>query len=221
MVTIRIVGSFHKEMETISHKDLFKILKAISPDIIFEELDKKSFDVIYREQKAFTLEPKAILQYLKTVSIPHVPVDTYFLSDKDVYDYEEVVKIIDKYNPEYKILAQNQLQMTLNGGFRFINSIDNNIVIDSLQQIEVDALKKINNVNYFNMYKKWQDITILREKTFIKNIVSYYASYNFKNAVFITGAEHKYSLEKNMNLNNEYPDIKWLFGLDEHLEERL
>jgi len=214
MTTLWIIASCHKEIGPFSHNELLKILKEISPDIIFEELDKETFDLIYGEQRAFTLEPKAILQYLKYSNIPHIPVDTYFFSDKDIYNYGEVVKIIDKYNPEYKFIAENQLRKTFTGGFKFINSIENNKIIERLQQIEVEVLEKIGNSDYLEWYKKWIIITNERERTFINNIIKTLEFQKYRNAVFITGAEHKYALEKTLNLNTNYPNIKWKFGLN-------
>jgi len=214
MIKVRIIASFHKENVSFNHLELLEILKRFSPDIIFEELDNDTFEIIYNKQKSFTLEPKAIMLYLKRFNIAHKPVDTYSLSDRDIKNYGSVINIIDKTNPEYRILAENQFKKTLIGGFQFLNSIENNQIIECLRKIEMDVLNKLNDSNRYNIYKKWQNITISRERTFIENINRNLESNYYKNAVFITGAEHKYSLEKNWDLNSIYPDKKWIYGID-------
>lgn len=214
MTKVRIIASFHKEIESINHLELLEILKRFSPDIIFEEFDNKTFEIIYNEQKSFTLEPKAIMHYLKQFNIAHKPVDTYSFSDRDFENYKYVINIIGKTNPEYRILVENQFKETLIGGFQFLNSIENNQIIEWLQQVEMDVLNKLNDSNCYNIYKKWQNITFSRERTFIENINRNLESTSYKNAVFITGAEHKYSLEKHLDLNALYPEKQWIYGLD-------
>lgn len=213
MTKVRIIASCHKEIASFNHLGLLEILKRFSPDIIFEELDNNTFDLIYKERKSFALEPKAILLYLKQFNVAHKPVDTYSFPDRDVKNYNYVLNIIEKTNPEYRTLAEIQLKKSLIGGFQFLNSIENNQIIECLQQIEMDVLNKLNDSNYHAIYKKWQNITISRERTFIENINRNLESTNYKNAVFITGAEHKYSLEKHLDLNAIYPDKQWIYGL--------
>lgn len=214
MKKVRIIASFHQEVASFNHLQLLEILKRFSPDIIFEELDKDTYESIYNEQKSFALEPKAIFLYLKQFNIAHKPVDTYSFSDSNIKGYRDVISIIEKINPEYRVLAENQLKKILSGGFKFLNSIENNQMLKCLQQIENDVLEKINNTNYIDMYKKWKNITNSREKNFIKNINLNLDTSFYINAVFITGAEHKYSLENNFDLNAIYPNKQWVFGLD-------
>jgi len=210
MHNIFLLSSVHREVGNCNSVELIKIIEAVNPDVIFEELDKESFEDHYGLEGPYSTETKAIYEYLKQKTIKHIPVDTYDMSDFSKIDKEYMDNIIFNCNEEYRNLLGTQLKMLNLYGFKFVNSKESIDIIIKLQNIENAVQIQMNDPKLTKIYKRWVEINNERENEFIKNVRMYCAENIFNVGLLITGAEHRKTLiEKINNHENNNPKITW------------
>ena len=212
MHTIYLLSSVHTEIGNCNSIELFKIIEAINPDVIFEELDRESFEDHYGTNGPYSTETKAIYEYSKRNNVKHIPIDTYDMSDFSKNDKKYMDETISNYNEKYRNLIDAQLKVMHLYGFKFLNSQESMDIIIELQNIEDAVQIQMNDPKLTKTYKRWKDINIKREHEFIKNVYMYCKENMFNIGLLIAGAEHRSSLIEiiNKHKNNE-PKIKWNF----------
>ena len=210
---ITVICSSHFELGNCNSKELFKIIKNVSPEIIFEEIPNDRFNAYYIEKSAYTLETDAINMYLENYNIPHIPVDTYIFSDEIHDKLKFVYNKISENNFHYNELLNEQYLMTTQNGFLFLNSSHFNNLLEKIQNIEKNVLKLLNNNELSIIHNKWMEITNNRENEIIDNIYKYSKENRYNNGVLIIGAEHgKSILSKVKEFNvKENLEINWRF----------
>jgi hypothetical protein len=213
MYKIIIFLTAHTNIGKCNSEELYKIIKIIEPEIIFEEIPYDRFDTYYIEKTAYTLESYAINMYLQNCKIEHIPVDTYNFSDdiKEKIDY--MYKAISENSKEYNEILRKQYFSMIKNGFLFLNSQENKILVENLHIIEEEIIKKLNDEELFEIYKLWMDITNNRENEIINNIYDYSYKNNYNNALLLIGADHGESIYRKMQdfNNKEKLKINWTF----------
>jgi len=108
MYNITLISTFHTEMGKCNSDELYKIIQSISPEIIFEELPVRAFDIIYsREFSDEPLEVKCIKKYLQNHNIEHIPVDID-IDERLTNNYSNyIINTFNKY-PDYQKLENEQ-----------------------------------------------------------------------------------------------------------------
>jgi len=210
MYNITLICSSHAEIGNCNPIELSKIIEAIKPEIIFEEIPYDRFDKYYEYKSAYTLETDAINMYLENNNILHIPVDTYEFPDEIQEKINVLYNSISENNPEYIKLLKEQYIMTIQNGFSFLNSDRINNIIEDIHNIEKNTLKLLNNNELFSIHNKWTEITNNRENEMLNNIYKYSKENKYNNAVLITGAEHgksilskakEYNIKENLEIN--------------------
>jgi hypothetical protein len=210
MYNITLIFSMHIQIGKCNSEELYCIIKNENPEIIFEE-----FDVLrnedeyyknghYKSQKESTLETIAIMKYIENHKVKYVPVDTYEITNfpRNMY------KKISLANGDYDKLFKENIILSGQNGFQYINSIDCNNLIEKLHMIEEEVLENTIDNKLIEDYNSWKIITNNRDIEMIKNIYKYSKKYNYNNAVFITGAEHRKSILEKINEFNSKEEIK-------------
>jgi len=173
MHNIYFLSSVHAEIGNCNSIELLKIIKAINPDVIFEELDIESFEDHYGVEGPYSTETKAIYEYLKHKNVKHIPVDTYDMNDFTKNDKKYLDDTVYNTNEEYKNILKTQLEMLKLYGFEFLNSDESSNIIMKLQYIENNVQIQNNDPKLTKIYKRWIEININRENEFINNVYMY------------------------------------------------
>jgi hypothetical protein len=192
MYNITLICTVHAELGKCTSNELYRFIDKIRPEIIFDEIPPSRYNAHFIEQTVTTLETDTIKMYLRYNNCKIIPVDSYEFSEiqKGDIDYNK----ISNNSIEYYNLCKEQFLMIIENGFEYVNSNQNMELIERIQNIEKDVLKKMDDVKLFETFKRWYKITDNRENEMLKNIYDYSACHCYNNAVFITGAEHKKSI---------------------------
>ena len=217
MGRITLVCTVHRERGLCNEDELRRILYAIGPDVIFEEIRQSDFDSHYRDESRHTLEMRAVLRYLKVRPARQVPVDNFVIPgdpaglrrDIDiVFDYAESNSI------EYLALVAERNQKTFHLGFRYLNSPE----FEALSKKECELLEKSIALSARDDLKRglstWNDLLRRREASMVENIYGFCRRSEFREGVFLVGAEHIWSIaddiEKRMQTENNL--VAWNIG---------
>lgn len=186
---ITFISTIHKEIGNCSAEELYKIIKKLSPEIIFLEAVDDTYSeyekILFSTWGQFhkKLEIAAIQKYNLNTSFEYVPVCENGLSDafdrknKIVCENREMQQLIDNYN----FLAEKQ-------GFKFLNSLES---INLQEEMRVLETRVLNNNELDEIVKA--DIEAY-EKPMIRNIYSYCNNNHFSSAIFMCGVAHRKSI---------------------------
>lgn len=214
---IHLIFTRHKENGACNAYELYRVIDAIKPEIIFEELSYGNYDKSYHSGTLKTLETDAIKMYLKNNSVDHIPVDTFELPksyDEDV-DYMLDIIINNKRIPEsFKlrtVIEQQQLLGNLHG-FSFLNSNHNNLLFKEINSL-IEEIVRIKNEERLTHIHMLQKVVIQqREDEILSNIYNYSKVHHYKKALVFIGAGHRESFLKKIRICKEQqPFLDWLF----------
>jgi hypothetical protein len=210
MYNITIIFSMHLEIGNCNSKELYKIIEKENPEIIFEEFDVNRTEGEYyknghyKYQKGSTVETIAVMNYLEKNNVVYIPVDTYEIT----YFPTDMYKKISSVCEEYDELFQQNILLSSEHGFPYLNCIKCCDLLEKLHSIELDVINKLNDKLLFEDYKAWQLITTNRDNEMLKNIYEYSKNHSYNDAIFIVGAEHRKSILDKINDYNSKETIK-------------
>jgi len=179
--------------------ELQKIIAAVDPEVIFEELSYSNFHKCYIEDSLITLETNAIKRYMQTQSVEHIPVDTFELPDRY---YEQIERMYDRiYNSnmikesrQMRALT-DQLDVLCSGhGFDFLNSDRNDAFFDRLSQLKEATLSAIKDESLFAISRMEKEVIEKREDQIIRNICNYTQLHAYNRALLLIGSGHRMSI---------------------------
>jgi len=215
MHNIHFLSSCHGEIGNCNPLELYKIIKAINPDVIFEELDVSQYNNHYGKEGPFSTETKAISEYIQYRNIPHIPVDTYPIEKISRSDKKYMDDTFYHEDSEYRQLLEAQYKYMYLHGYKFLNSDEYMELFSKLQNIESGIRDKTHNHELKNIYDIWIETNNNREIEIIGNIYNYCKQNIFDVGLLIMGAEHKVSLKSKLKgyINND-TKINWCYWHD-------
>lgn len=211
MYNITLLSSFHNELGKCNSTELYKIIEEIQPEVIFEELSRDVFNMIYSGGwSPRSLEAITIKKYLKQYSIKHIPVDTCEKSEADFFNGYD---IISNKSFEYTQLLKQQLLLISLHGYLFLNNKSHIELLDKMHIIEEDVLSDMNDFELSNQYRLEMNLHDRREDKMLENIYNYSKQYPYDTALFVCGAEHRKSvIEKILKCEwDEKIKLNWVF----------
>jgi hypothetical protein len=214
MYEIILISSFHAIHGKCNPNELYRIIEAIKPEIIFEELSFDGFDEIYSPfYQPQTIEAITIKAYLQKYHIKHFPVDNYPIKETDLLSDAQVIWDNSK---EYRELWTQKLSKIGQYGYSFLNSNECIEMLDKTNVIEETVLLEINNIKLLNEHKAEEALHDKRENEMLKGIYNYSKQYPFNKAIFICGAEHRKPLKKKIQEYETKENLKlnWTFYND-------
>ena len=220
MYNITLISTRHDEYGLCTHDELYKIIAAINPEVIFEEIPPSYFNAYYVAKTRRNLESDAINKYLENHNIPHIPVDSDDVPPescfKDLqYMHERVERLTDRNGFDYRNSIDRNKSYTGMYGFKYLNSIGcMNLAKVTNDAIE-NGLQAINDKRLFEIRQLWKDVHDKRETTMISNIYNYSKEHAFDNAVFTLGSAHRASIIQKIQEHEKTSEIKlnWIFSL--------
>jgi pheromone shutdown protein TraB len=215
MHNITLIGTFHSENEKCNSDELYKIIKSISPEVIFEELPNNLFDRFYNGNQISDepLEVKCIKKYLQNHNIKHIPVDIDVSPKLSSSEINYMFDTFRKYDV-YRKLDNEQNLLTAQYGFAYLNSNKCSELFDKKKITEKNLMGfEINKNILFHIYKLFHEEQDNRENEMLKNIYNYSKENQYNQAVFLIGSAHRNSLMQKITEYETKNKIKlnWTF----------
>jgi hypothetical protein len=215
MHKITLVCSVHHENGRCTAEELQKILRAIGPEVVFEEVRPADFDG--HQQSKLTLEAQAISRYCESRTIRRVPVDQYndneataelrALMDR-VFDFVE-----ERSSETYQDLWDEREALTHQQGFQYLNSVAFEKTTEEIEAIEDLTIRGTGDPDLIRGLDWWREVHKRREAEMIHAIFGYCRDHAFDTGVFLVGAAHKASIVKAIRAREsaEAGLIDWTF----------
>lgn len=216
MYNVAVLFTQHEANGMCNTDELFKILRSVQPDVIFEEIGYEVYDQIYFQKIRTTLESNAIKFFLLTNDVEHIPVDTFDRPESYRTGGNHLADELQKHFHKSERLkrAFNQLKYQSEvGGFPFLNSDQNDILLDEIELEENQILAALTDDYLIQMNQSIKEVNSKRDEVMIDNIYKYAADRTFQKAVFLIGSGHRRSIKTKLaNIAPRYGvEITWHF----------
>lgn len=226
MYNITLIGTIHSENGKCNPDELYKILKDINPEVIFDELPihyadiyfSDSFDaycansiLLNRRPPVVPLEVKCLQKYKQKYDIKIFPVDIDLT--KKLHEYQQEIYFLFstffKYE-DYKMLDNERETLIAQEGFHFLNSNKFLEFSEKKDIIEKNIMEsEIQKNRLLNIYKLFHaEQHDNRENAMLQNIYNYSKGNQYNQAVFLIGAEHKKSIMRKITEYEKLSEIK-------------
>lgn len=216
MKKITLICTEHQTRGACNSDELYKILEAIEPKVIFEEMPLSAFDDYYINKSRNRLETDTIILYKKKNQIEHIPVDHDDIENqlRIVNKNKQVHIKVEKRSRTYCHLIDTHIEYCYQYGFKYLNSKCCEDLHKALDTEIVEVLKIIENENLTAIYKEFcETLTHKRESVMLENIIKYSMENDFERGVFFIGAGHRYTIiEKIQELEKTQNNIKWNYN---------
>jgi hypothetical protein len=125
MYNITVISTDHTESGKCNSDELYKIIKSINPEVIFEEMPNSLFNIVYNSNlltlpSYAPLELKCVKKYLQNHNTKHFPVDidsSPKLSKDEIFMFNTFAK-----NEDYTKLESEYNSIKKQEGLDFLNS---------------------------------------------------------------------------------------------------
>lgn len=217
MCSIILIATGHRENGLCNSSELLKVIEEINPDVIFEEVPPGKFHMLYAGQLQDSLESFTIKEYLKTRSIPHIPVDLDLNESFGInfrMDVKQMDDVIEYYSPQCSHLMNLHASNAARYGFPYLNSQRCNTLLEKRHQLEDMAIRNINKAELLATHNKWLEFLAVREKEMIRNIYDFSANNRYEKGLFLVGAEHRKPIMNRIPEFEKNPKqkINWIFN---------
>lgn len=225
MQNVTLVCTHHSEIGNCNAGALFEIIESIRPEVIFDEIPKSSYEIYYgdsfdlhymqytllkRNAPFVPLEVKSIKKYRQNNIVEIKPVDIDVRGTLSKYE-GEILFMINTFfkNEEYKNLDKENDALIEQKGFDYLNSdlfLDFIIRKESLEKdiIETET-EKDRLLTIYNVFQRIQYDE--RENAMLQNIYSYCKLKQYRQAVFLVGAQHKRSIMRKISQYEKLSEI--------------
>jgi len=157
MKSIYLLGTTHEEKDLTTIEDLYKKLKEIDPDCIYEEVPVDMAEDIYINHKyPDSIEVKAIRKYLQdkpelqhiAIDLDHLPQISNLINDEDIENLVE--DYMEKQSKKCKAsLISDKIRILDSQGHKIINSKKHQNLVLKLNKITYKYLLKNNKDLYY------------------------------------------------------------------------
>ena len=221
MHKITLVCSVHRENGLCNAGELLKILRAIEPETIFEEVRPSDFDSYYKNKRS--LEAQAITKYAESKLFKQVPVDRYDmpanLTAEIKRDVDRVFNYVEQKSEEYRVLMDENDNSVSRYGFKYLNSVAFATLMARKSEIEEKTIIETGDHGLIRALQWWCHHIQRRELEMVSNIYDYCRKNVFDTGVFLVGAAHKTGIVKEIEkyASMEADLINWNFAYDSRI----
>lgn len=216
MYKVTLISTEHRESGKCNSDELYKIIKSINPEVIFEEeTNDEKYHSYYNEEDSFkSLEIQTIIKYKQNHTVENIPVDgepDQYLSFKE---WEYMDDFFKQY-AAYKQVIKEHCSLRNKYGFAYLNGercseLFIKMKLTEQQLISFSGFKKDILTRYYTLFEKKHEV---RENTMLQNIYKFSKENQYDQAVFLLGYAHRKSMEQKI-LEYESKDtfkINWSF----------
>jgi hypothetical protein len=209
MHNITLVNTYHSEKGNCNLNELYKIIEAINPEVIFEELSPSHYNDCYVEKEGNKLETNTIIKYMENHQVEHIPVDyVEKLSQTFMNLYKSMHLKLGQRSHGYRNYIDSNSYFKSLYGFYYLNSNDSIKMNDWLDNEIEETLKYINDEKLIQTNKTWLDFMSNREDVMISKIYDYCKEHDFERGMFYIGAGHRSAIINKTQKYNETSEIK-------------
>ena len=215
MHRITLVCSVHRENGLCNAGELLKILLAIAPEVIFEEIRPSDFDFYCKDAARSMLEARAIEMYSEFNSFRRVPVDRFDLPRNLVAEFRRNIDLVfdhvERSSREYQQLTDENDESVHQRGFGYLNGDDFVRVRTRLSEIEDKEIHETGDERLIHWMHRWRRFTQSREHEMVRGIYEFCRTSSFDSGVFLVGAAHKVGIHREIERcsGEEAVQIDW------------
>lgn len=194
MPRITLVCTTHRESGKCNKDELGKILLAINPEVIFEEIRPDDFEPFYADEARHSLEIRAIKEYLKVRKARQVPVDDYEIPE---FFKSEMLALDDLvYSSSYAYCdAMEEIhRKQFEFGYNYLNSSEFVSDFEKSERLYRETVFRDGNDLARRKLSEWNDQISKRESSMLGNVYRFCQQTDFMEGVFLVGAAHISSL---------------------------
>lgn len=208
---ITLVGTMHRELGQCNENELLELLKAIDPDVIFEELRPADHEHLYNDESKHTVEMRAICSYLKIKSPNQVPVDDFTIPEGFKESVNELFTYVETGCEEYRRAVSNINRMAFNHGYRFLSSLKQIELRNEADELFEAFIANSGSDHLKGLFSAWCFQLRKRESAMLENIYDFCRKNSFKSGVYLVGAGHISYLARNLErrLETEPSLVEW------------
>jgi hypothetical protein len=192
MRKITLVCSSHRENGLCNAQELLRLLRAIDPDVIFEEVRQSDF-AFYNTR---SLEGQAATRLFAFKSFQRVPVDRYEMPPNFRALTDAVLDFVEQASHEYRLRQDQRDNAAQLNGFAYLNSAAFANLMSRISAIEEETIKSAGNPQLVLALATWRQVMQRREKAMVDNIYRYCRENIFDTGVFLVGAAHRSGIVK-------------------------
>lgn len=217
---ITLIFSIHEELGACNSQALLKIIEAIAPDVIFEELSESLYQQAYHSKTLHNLESVAIREYTSKCNIPHLPVDTY----EKPFKYESLQNALFNrlfhgagYESSQLRSFQDKVRSVIGKfGFHYLNDDANDGNFEELDALVQKVLHKLDDPELDHIFSLNQNVILNREVVILDNIYAHCKEHTVKNGLMLIGSGHRKSIMRKIEERKHPSDvpIHWQFYTD-------
>jgi hypothetical protein len=213
MHNITLVFSAHVENGRCNAAELLKILRAIEPEVVFEEIRPSEFHFYYEHGH---VEAHAIAKYREFKSFQEIPVDRYDMPDNFFTETQRVFDCVEQASQEYLELDEEKNNRAHQYGFQYLNSVAFTTIMARIHEIEEQTIIGTRDQDLICGLERWRHVMQKREAEMIGSIYEYCRENVFDTGVFLVGAAHKLGIVKEIEkyASTEADLINWNFAYD-------
>jgi hypothetical protein len=219
MRKVTLVCSAHREHGLCNAGELLKILGAIEPEAIFEEIRPADFDCYCKHGTNSSLEAQAIARYVDEFKpLRRVPVDRYDLPERPIAEIkgelDSVFDYVEQTSREYQLLIDENDRSVRQYGFGYLNSVDCATLRARLSEMEDKTINETGDQALIRRLESWRRLMQRREREMVGVIYEYCRENVFERGVFLVGAAHKMGIVKEIEeyARAEADLINWNFA---------
>jgi len=215
MHKITLVCSLHRESGLCNPAELLEILRAIEPDVVFEEMLPSDYDSYYKHGTKLNLESQAITRYREFKSFQQVPVDRYDMPENLLAEikreFDCVCDRVEQTSQEYRELNEEQHRGVNQFGSKYLNIVAFATMLVRTSEIEEKTIVETGDQLLIRGLERWRHAIQKRELEMIGNIYQYCRENVFDTGVFLVGAAHRTGIVKEMerHASTEADLINW------------
>lgn len=213
MRRITLVCTTHTAIGLCDENELVKILQAIGPEVIFEELRPTDFDSLYSDKSKHTLEMRAITAYLRIGTARQVPVDEYeqLVGSRDAM--RTLNRLVESRCREYCDVMDQIQQMQFEFGFAYLNSPTFVAHIKRSERLFEETVLKYGDGESKELHARFREQLHYRDSSMLRNIYEFCRKNDFMEGVFLVGAGHMTSIIEGIQnrMAQEAGIVEWRF----------
>lgn len=186
---ITLVCTAHTAAGQCNEQELLRILGAVRPEVVFEEIRPGDFN------KICTLETRAVRRYAETGSVTEVPVDSYTIPDSLDRDLKAMWDCVESIY-EYRAVVEEMQRQKYEGGFPLMNSPAFEALSVRSTELLDWAIRISCDDDLERTLSAWKGLNDGRDEAMLNNIYEYCRKTPFARGAFLVGVGHLSSILK-------------------------
>jgi hypothetical protein len=154
MRKITLVCSSHRDNGLCNAQELLRLLRAIDPEVIFEEV--RQSDINFYNTRS--LEGQAATRFLAFKSFQRVPVDQYEMPPNFRALTDSALDFVEQTRHEYRLLQDQRDNAAQLNGFTYLNSAAFANLMSRISAIEDETINSEGNPELVRALATWRQL---------------------------------------------------------------